>query len=110
MRLQIACSFLFPPEILSCVRRPSLRAQQTVRPQPYAMEPFESGEKRRGARWRARVERGRKLRLGEKLPDRPGGGHRAGKRGRNARNRGAAIGIEGAQGAMRRPGAFAEGA
>src|SRR5207302_10746081 len=44
------------------------------------------------------------------LPDRRGGGHRAEEAGHGARNRGAALGIEGAQGAVRRPGAFAEGA
>src|SRR5438034_6309294 len=73
------------------------------------MEPWESGEVRWGARWRARVERGRKRRLGEEFLGLPAVGHRAEEGGRNARDRGAALGTEGAQGAMRRPGAFAEG-
>src|SRR5207245_2015141 len=83
------------------------RARATnARLQPYATEPSESGERRGGARRRARIERGFELRLGEKLPDRPGGGHRAEEGGRGARNRGAALGIEGAQGAMRGLDAF----
>src|SRR5438876_6030692 len=103
---------LFIPFLLKLQSRAvpfGTRARATsARPQPYAREPLESGEKRRGARRRARVERCLELRLGEKLPGRPGGGRRAEARGRGARNRWAALGIEGAQGAMRRPGAFAE--
>src|SRR6266516_4316675 len=100
----------FPPVIFSRARSVRTRARATrVRPQPYAMEPWESGEVRRGARWRARVERGRKRRLGEEFLGLPAVGHRAEEGGRNARDRGAALGTEGAQGAMRRPGAFAEG-
>src|SRR5207249_4572763 len=73
----------FPSEIFQSRAGPfGTGARATgVRPQPYAREPFESGEKRRGARRRARVERGGKLRLGEKLPHPPGGGHRSKERG-----------------------------
>src|SRR6266849_1304795 len=100
----------FPPEILSRASAVQARARATrVRPQPHAIEQRESGEKGRGARRRAKVERGLKLRLGEKLPDRPAGGHRAEERGRGARNRGAALGIEGAQRAMRMLDAFPGG-
>src|SRR5712671_3979092 len=75
--------------------------------QPYLLEQRKSGEVRRGARRRARVERGVKLRLGERLVDLPGGGHRTHKDARRARNRGAALGVEGAQVAMGGPDAFA---
>src|SRR6266852_290060 len=64
------------------------------------MELLESREKRRGARKRGGIERGLELRLGEKFLNPPGGGHRTEERGRRPRNRGAALGIEGAQRAV----------
>src|SRR5882672_10606884 len=63
----------------------------TVRPQPYFLEQQKSGGEGRGARRRGGVERSVKLRLGERLMDLPGGGHRTDKDGRRARDRGAAL-------------------
>src|SRR5882672_10634434 len=48
----------------------------TVRAQPYLVEQRKSGGEGRGARRRGEVERGLKLRLGEKLQDLPAGGRR----------------------------------
>src|SRR5258706_5579422 len=92
-RLQISWS-IFAPEIFSrapAVRRPIARNKHTATAVP--LEQQKSGGEGRGARRRGGVERGVKLRLGERLMDLPGGGQRKSKDGGRRRNSGGAPGV-----------------
>jgi len=85
-----------------------VHAQQTVRQQPYAIE-HENQERKGGARGGAQGSSAAGS-CGSEKSSGPARRRASGRGGRAQRPKSrAALGIEGAQGAMRRPGAFAQG-